>query len=67
MQFPMASAATGKVYLIPTFIDEQNLQTIPAYIVDAVKECNCFFSNSGLLYVLMQKLTHNFSDTINKS
>jgi 16S rRNA (cytidine1402-2'-O)-methyltransferase len=39
----MASAAIGKVYLIPTFIDEQNLQTIPAYILDAVKECNCFF------------------------
>ena len=42
----MASAATGKVYLIPTFIDEENLQTIPAYIVDAVKECNCFFTEN---------------------
>jgi 16S rRNA (cytidine1402-2'-O)-methyltransferase len=39
----MASAAIGKVYLIPSFIDEENLQTIPAYILDAVKECNCFF------------------------
>jgi 16S rRNA (cytidine1402-2'-O)-methyltransferase len=39
----MASAALGKVYLIPTFIDEENLQTIPAYITDAVKECNAFF------------------------
>jgi 16S rRNA (cytidine1402-2'-O)-methyltransferase len=39
----MASAAIGKVYLIPAFIDEDNLQTIPAYILDAVKECNCFF------------------------
>ena len=39
----MASAATGKVYLIPSFIDEENLQTIPAYILDAVKECQCFF------------------------
>jgi len=39
----MASAATGKVYLIPSFIDEENLQTIPAYIADAVKECQCFF------------------------
>jgi 16S rRNA (cytidine1402-2'-O)-methyltransferase len=42
----MASAAIGKVYLIPTFIDEENLQTIPAYIVDAVKECNCFFAEN---------------------
>lgn len=39
----MASAAIGKVYLIPAFIDEDNLQTIPAYILDTVKECNCFF------------------------
>jgi len=39
----MASAATGKVYLIPSFIDEENMQAIPAYIADAVKECQCFF------------------------
>jgi len=39
----MASAATGTVYLIPCFIDEENLQTIPAYIADAVKECQVFF------------------------
>ncbi len=39
----MASAALGQVYLIPTFIDEANLQTIPPYVTDAVKECNAFF------------------------
>ncbi len=39
----MSSAAIGKVYLIPAFIDEENLQTIPAYILDAVKECQSFF------------------------
>jgi 16S rRNA (cytidine1402-2'-O)-methyltransferase len=39
----MASAAIGKVYLIPSFIDEESLQTIPAYITDAVKECHVFF------------------------
>ncbi|MEO5682229.1 MAG: SAM-dependent methyltransferase [Chitinophagaceae bacterium] len=39
----MASAAIGKVYLIPSFIDEGNLQTLPAYITDAVKECQVFF------------------------
>ncbi len=35
----------GNVYLIPTVLheDEQALQTIPAYIVDAVKNCNIFF------------------------
>jgi 16S rRNA (cytidine1402-2'-O)-methyltransferase len=39
----MASAAIGQVYLIPTFLDEENLQTIPSYVSDAVKECNAFF------------------------
>ncbi|MBZ5858427.1 SAM-dependent methyltransferase [Flavihumibacter profundi] len=39
----MASAALGKVYLIPTFLDERSLQTIPPYVTDAVKECHVFF------------------------
>jgi 16S rRNA (cytidine1402-2'-O)-methyltransferase len=39
----MASAAIGRVYLIPTFLDETNVQTIPAYVLDAVKECQVFF------------------------
>ena len=39
----MASSATGSVYLIPAFLDEDNLQTIPAYVLDAVKECQAFF------------------------
>ena len=39
----MASEAIGRVYLIPTFLDENNLNTLPAYIVDAVKECQVFF------------------------
>lgn len=39
----MASAALGMVYLVPSFIDEQNLQTIPPYVLDAVKNCSVFF------------------------
>ena len=39
----MASAAIGKVYLLPTFLEEENLQTIPPYVTDAVKECQAFF------------------------
>jgi 16S rRNA (cytidine1402-2'-O)-methyltransferase len=39
----MASSALGQVYLIPTFLDENNLQTIPAYVLDAVRECQVFF------------------------
>jgi 16S rRNA (cytidine1402-2'-O)-methyltransferase len=39
----MASGALGKVYLLPAFLDEDNLQTIPAYVTGAVKECQAFF------------------------
>lgn len=39
----MASLAIGKVYLIPTYLDEENVAVIPAYILDAVKECRVFF------------------------
>jgi 16S rRNA (cytidine1402-2'-O)-methyltransferase len=39
----MASAALGKVYLIPSFIDEENLQTLPGYILEAVQACTVFF------------------------
>ncbi|KAF0240853.1 MAG: SAM-dependent methyltransferase [Sediminibacterium sp.] len=33
----------GKVYLIPTVLQEDALETIPPYIVDAVKNCSVFF------------------------
>jgi 16S rRNA (cytidine1402-2'-O)-methyltransferase len=36
-------ATNGNVYLIPTFLDEQALETIPKYVVDAVKKCSVFF------------------------
>lgn len=39
----MASGAIGQVYLIPTFLDEENLQVLPAYIIEAVKQCQVFF------------------------
>ncbi len=41
--YSMASAALGKVYLIPAFLDAGNLQTIPPCVPEAVKECQCFF------------------------
>lgn len=31
------------VYLIPSLLDENGAQTIPAYIVDAIKTCRVFF------------------------
>src|ERR1700761_7993898 len=39
----MASGAIGQVYLIPTFLDEGNLQVLPAYVIEAVKQCQVFF------------------------
>lgn len=33
----------GIVYLIPSVIEEQALDTIPAYIINAVKDCRVFF------------------------
>jgi len=35
--------ATGKVYLIPTVLYEESLETIPVYILDAIKDCQVFF------------------------
>lgn len=33
----------AKVYLIPTVLHEEALETIPAYLLDAVKDCSVFF------------------------
>jgi 16S rRNA (cytidine1402-2'-O)-methyltransferase len=33
----------GKLYLIPTVLHEDALDTIPFYILDAVKDCQVFF------------------------
>jgi 16S rRNA (cytidine1402-2'-O)-methyltransferase len=35
--------SSGKVYLIPTVLHEEALETIPPYILDAVKDCQVFF------------------------
>src|SRR3954453_2654552 len=32
-----------KVFLIPTFLYEHAIETIPSYVVDAVKQCDVFF------------------------
>jgi len=34
---------SSKVYLIPTFLDEEAIHSIPSYILDAVKNCHVFF------------------------
>lgn len=33
----------SKVFLIPCFLDEHATQTIPGYVLDAVKQCKVFF------------------------
>ncbi|MEO7531004.1 MAG: SAM-dependent methyltransferase [Sediminibacterium sp.] len=35
--------SSGKVYLIPTVLHEDVMETIPTYILDAVKDCEVFF------------------------
>lgn len=42
----MASAALGQVYLIPTFLDEENILVIPEYVLEAVKGCHAFFTEN---------------------
>lgn len=34
---------TGKVYLIPSFLYDDAIETIPPYVTDAVKDCQVFF------------------------
>lgn len=34
------------VYLIPSFLDERSMQVLPDYILDAVKECQVFFTEN---------------------
>jgi len=35
--------STGYVYLIPSFLYDDAVETIPPYVVDAVKQCEIFF------------------------
>ena len=34
---------TGNVYLIPSFLYDDAIETIPAYVVEVVKNCQVFF------------------------
>jgi len=40
---PQSHRPSGVLYLIPTFLDEQSLAPLPAYLLDAVKQCQVFF------------------------
>lgn len=49
MNFPDAAFTTmkqaipsGKLYLIPSLLDEEAVETIPAYLVEAIKKCSLF-------------------------
>ncbi len=39
-------ATNGNVYLIPTLLDESAVHVIPAYVIDAIKECHVFFAEN---------------------
>ena len=43
MQNEKPETRTGTVFLIPSFLFEHATETIPPYIIDAVKECQVFF------------------------
>jgi 16S rRNA (cytidine1402-2'-O)-methyltransferase len=43
----------GTVYLIPTFLYEDAVETIPTYVVDAIKNCTVFL-------LKMKKLPDDF-------
>jgi 16S rRNA (cytidine1402-2'-O)-methyltransferase len=36
----------SKIYLVPSVLDEQAIQTIPPYIIDAVKDCQVVFAEN---------------------
>jgi len=40
------SSPKSIVYLIPSFLDEEAIHTIPLYIKDAVKDCRVFFAEN---------------------
>lgn len=37
---------SAKVYLIPSFLDEEARESIPAYVLEAVRECEVFFTEN---------------------
>jgi 16S rRNA (cytidine1402-2'-O)-methyltransferase len=37
------NSTKSKVYLIPTFLSEQDINVIPSYVLDAIKDCQVFF------------------------
>src|SRR5687768_17521402 len=37
------TTSKSKVYLIPSFLDERNIDVIPLYVLDAIKDCQVFF------------------------
>lgn len=39
----MPNSAKSMVYLIPSFLDKSNTNVLPAYIIDAVTDCQVFF------------------------
>ena len=49
----------SKVYLVPSVLDESATQTIPAYIIDNVKDCQVIFAEN-------ERTTRRFLKSIHK-
>jgi len=52
--------SSGKLYLIPSLLDEEAVESIPAYLIDAIKKCS-------LLLVEQPKTTRRFLKKIWKA
>ena len=50
--------ALGTVYLIPTFLHEEALETIPAYMLENIKKCQVIFSEN-------EKMTRRYFRKLN--
>ena len=48
------------IYLIPVYLDENVIETIPVYVLDAIKKCNVFFvENEKTARRFLKKLDKN--------
>lgn len=49
------------VYLIPSFLDEESIETIPPYVLDRARECNVFFvENERTARRFLKKMSREF-------
>ena len=55
----------SKVYLVPSVLDESALQTIPTYLIDAVKDCKVIFAEINVADQI--NIVESLTAEVNKS